>query len=221
MHLVGMGKEEYAQTQNTLALAERISDRNARDRRELDRDSDSEIVASIREDVIAEREEVSDDLELVSRAKARNAADAAQNAADRAELHEARVDDAEALSWHRSDAGADILAARVAADEELSELHSLAHAMYRQTRADRKRIHNAGRAGLDAIVNVDDRVRFIKAFDAALAPPTPVPAQPVENRHAAAAKRDRAYMDAERAALTAGGPQQQPRSRTGDHGLGG
>ena len=56
MHLVGMGKDEYAQTQNTLALAERISDRNARDRQEIDRDSKN--VASNREDVIAEREKV-------------------------------------------------------------------------------------------------------------------------------------------------------------------
>ena len=225
MHLVGMGKDEYAQTQNTLALAERISDRNARDRRELDRES--EVVASIREDVIAEREEVSDDLELVARVKAKNAADAAQNAADRAELHEARADDAEALSWHRSDADAEILAARVAADEELAELHYVAGLRERIATAriewDADYAQQASDFGNKALDKIEDEVKrqpLRESLDAALAPPTPVPAQPVESRHAAAAKRDRARMDAERAALTVGSPQQQTRSRTGDHELG-
>lgn len=218
-------QDEKAEAASLREAAARGEIRNARDRQEIDRDS--EIVASNREALLAEREEVDGDIELVSHVKksnaakaAQNAADAAQNAADRAALHEARIDDAEALSWHRSDAGADILAARVAADEELSELHSLALATYHQTRADRKRIHKAATVGMYAIRNLDDRVRFGKAFDAEFAPPTPVPAQPVEDRHAAAARRDRAHKDAERAALNDGGTQETGPSTEDDRKLG-
>ena len=220
-----LSKEVYEEVQDEKAEAASLRDaasrteaKNARDRREIDRNS--KIVASIREEVIAEREEVSDDLELVSRAKARNAADAAQNAADRAELHEARIDDAEALSWHRSDAGADILAARVAAEEDLAEMHSLALAKARRIVADADlygtQIRDLGYKALDRIDDEVKRQPLRENLDAALAQPV----RPVEDRHAAAARRDRARKEAARATLLDSDAPQQTRDRKVHDSLG-
>lgn len=213
-------QDEKAEAASLRNAATRGEARNARDRRELDRDR--AIVASIREDVIAARKEVSDDLALVARTKARNAADAAQNAADRAELREVAIDDAEALSWHRSDADADILAARAAADEELAEAHYVAGLRERIASARIKWAadfaQQVGDLGNKALEKIDDEVKrqpLRESLDAALTPPTPVPAPQAENRHAAAAKRDRDQKDAARAALIDGGTQQQTGSRTG------
>lgn len=230
MHLVGMGKDEYAQAQNTLDLAEHISRRTARDRHELDRDR--AIADSIREQNIAERGEIDDDLELVTRVKksnaakaAQNAADAAQIAADRADLTEARIDDAEALSWHRSDADADILAARVAAEEEIAEMHYVAGLRERvakahiQAAADfEQHVRDQGYPMLDKVEDEVKREQLGKEFEGALAKIDPLPV--VEDRHAAAARRYRAHKDANRAALTAGGTQETGPSTEDDRKFG-
>lgn len=225
-----LGKKNYARADNNRIIAEdRLAAamegeiRNARDRRELDRDS--EIVASNREDVIAEREEVLDELELVSRVKKSNAADAAQNTADRAALDEARIDDAEALSWHRSDADADILAARVAAEEDLAELHyatrrreRLASTRIAAAAAFEESLRETGYRELDKIEDVVKRQQLTNEFEGAMAKIEPLP--PVENRHAAAARRDRAQKGAARAALLDSDAPQQTRDRNVHDGLG-
>lgn len=111
------------------------------------------------------------------------------------------------------------LGARVAAEEELSELHSLAQAKMRRIVADadlyRTQIYDLGHKALDTIDDEVKRQPLRENLDAALAQPV----RPVGDRHAAAARRDRARKDAERAALTAGDAQQTG-PRTGDRGLG-
>ena len=192
-----LGKKNYARADNNRIIAE---DRLAAAREQEDQNLD--------------------DIELVSRVKKSNAADAAQNAADRAALHEARIDDAEALSWHRSDAGADILAARVAADEELSELHSLAQAKARRIVADADlygtQIRDLGYKALDRIDDEAKRQPLRENLDAALAQPV----RPVEDRHAAAARRDRARKEAARATLLDSDAPQQTRDRKVHDSLG-
>ncbi len=137
-----------------------------------------------------------------------------------AELHEARIDDAEALSWHRSDAGADILAARAAADEELAELHSLAQAKARRIVADADlygtQIRDLGYKALDRIDDEVKRQPLRENLDAALAQPV----RPVEDRHAAAARRDRARKEAARATLLDSDAPQQTRDRKVHDSLG-
>lgn len=226
-----LSKEVYEEVQDEKAEAASLREatargeiRNARDRQEIDRDR--AIADSIRKQNIAEREKVDGDIELVSRVKksnaakaAQNAADAAQNAAERDALDEARIDDAEALSWHRSDAGADILAARVAAEEDLAEMHSFALAKARRIVADadvyRTQIHDLGYKALDRIDDEVKRQPLRENLDAALAQPV----RPVEDPHAAAARRDRAAKERARAALIDGGAQQTG-PRTVDLGLG-
>ena len=205
-------QDEKAEAASLRDAAERMHRVNERDRRDLDRDGAR--LASIRDEVTVQRDEVTDDMELVARAKAKNAADAAQIAADRAGLAEAMTDAAEALSWHRSDADADILAAHVAADEEFAERHSLAQAKARRIVADadryRTQIRDHAYKELDKIDDQVKQQRLRDDLDSALAQPV----RPVDDRHAAAARRDRAAKDAARAALIDGDtPQQQTRSR--------
>ncbi len=216
-------QDEKAEAASLREAAARTETKNVRDRQEIDRNS--KIVASNREDVIAEREEVLEELELASRVKKSNAADAAQNAADRAALHEARIDDAEALSWHRSDAGADILAARVAADEEYAERdyttrrrERLAAVRIEAAAAFEENLRETGYRELDKIEDVAKRQQLTNEFEGAMAKIEPLPV--VENRHAAAARRDRAHKDAERAALNDGGTQETGPSTEDDRKLG-
>ena len=204
-----LGKKNYARADNNRIIAE---DRLAAAREQEDQNLD--------------------DIELVSHVKksnaakaAQNAADTAQNAADRAALDEARIDDAEALSWHRSDAGADILAARVAADEELSELRYVAGLRERVAKAHIKaaadfeqHVRDQGYLMLDKIEDVVKRQQLTNEFEGAMAKIEPLPV--VENRHAAAARRDRAHKDAERAALNDGGTQETGPSTEDDRKLG-
>ncbi|WP_350257672.1 recombinase family protein [Scrofimicrobium sp. R131] len=173
----------------------------------------------------SEREEVLDELERVSRVKASSAADAAQNVAERADLDDARIDDAETLSWHRSDDDADILAARVAADEEHAERdytssrrERLASVYIAAAAAFEESLHETGYRELDKIEDDVKRQRLTIEFEGALATVGPLP--PVENRYAAAARRDHVRKEAERSAIVAGGPQQTG-PRTGDRGLSG
>lgn len=230
-------QDEKAEAASLREAAARGEIRNARDRQEIDRDSEivtsnREALMAEREEVGAEREKVDGDIELVSHVKksnaakaAQNAADAAQNAADRAALDEARIDDAEALSWHRSDAGVDILAARVAAEEDLAELHyatrrreRFAAARIAAAAAFEENLRETGYRELDKIEDAVKRQQLTNEFEGAMAKIEPLP--PVENRHAAAARRDRAQKGAARAALLDSDAPQQTRDRNVHDGLG-